>query len=453
MSKVNLDIHPEKYQSPGNGIKGTEKDFLGKYTTYYYTNGAEKFTLTGLSYKNTRFSTVVLTPITDVKNVVTYFENGNKKLLIIYIKTTTKHFYYTNNNAISNTNSNTEFADFVTKDGRALGEDPELKEILQKIEDDKKLYYNDLSVELKDKLWRSSSVIFDLRKIPKQSYNSEVTDENITISEPTEIDNTYSRVEHGMASEPFYIKGVTLPNSESMTLDGGFPNDPLGKFYIYQKTDDYTNPLLVTLKVNVSGNVERYINSYYYLSKNSNNSDKWDISRVAGVDIGDSDIKAILDNIVDYNKLDVSGLPPTVSGKLKDLTKDLIIDLTKTIDTSVGNTKEYYSEGVHIPYIKEKIQVQSYSVIRHAHTFPSFTVKSIKTGSGDITEKQLPPYGTLLGGLNVYCKDNLYSDPVLIELFCLDTSGNEKYQSSTTLLFPRQKRTNGQDMLSVQLIC
>ncbi|EKX72999.1 hypothetical protein BEWA_015600 [Theileria equi strain WA] len=419
-SGIRLDIHKDKWNQT-EGIKCETYNIHGGYHSYKYYSEPGKgkpFGLSAILYDGELLSGILPYPV-PVNYLFTYFNNSWTKLLGLHLQRNDTQTYFLNPDTDRDIKYVT-FTEFTIHSTSSLG-NRELWDVLGNVEADNGFNLGILGSSnnsIAKKLVESNTyVIFDLGKTSKK-YNSEITNEQVTVTSGGKIANTYPKIQHAPTTEPFYIKGLKSPKGQYIKVKGGFPNEPLdGSVNVYYKSVGNTDPLLIELKLKtLASDIGGYIISKYYISKTANGLE-WDIHKVAGVGIGDSDLKAVLEYLSSENKLDIDSLPPTVSGKLKDLTKDLEIDLTRTTEDKVGDTKSYTSNGVNIPYIKEKNQVHGYWVVRHANAFLSFSVKSIKTGSGgNITGNNLPPSGTLLGGLYAYYADSSYNKLVLIEL-------------------------------------
>ncbi|EKX72565.1 hypothetical protein BEWA_050330 [Theileria equi strain WA] len=427
MGGIELDIGQAKRDNPEGDIKVIKKDNnLQGYITYEYKGHNEKpFELTGLNYDSKRITTIViLSSIKNVNNVIICCDKGGKTVFIIGIGTTECHYYYTNSEADKNSDHSTKFEKFLVKGFSSLQND-DLNNIIYNIKINKTLDYDSLDIMLKNFLWRPNSVVFDLSKsADKSTYPSDVTDIQVSVGKGNMTDAKFLDVTHTPDISPFYIEDIKK-SGKHISIDGGFPNDPLTGFSVYYKIDDkkYNDPLLVVLTLNnLGGTDQRFISSHYLISKNKNNS-TWNIRRVVGTDTNENDIKAILSNIVLYNKLDFKYLN-NLKGRLNDLTEGLLIDLTNDFREEKG---QYTSEGKRIPYRKIKASAY-YTTISHADTFTSFTISGIKVTNSDFINRNLFHTERRIYGLNIFYKGNSTADPLLIHIL-EDTLGTNKWIS------------------------
>ncbi|AFZ79450.1 hypothetical protein BEWA_022980 [Theileria equi strain WA] len=409
---VRLDLDPKNGTTKKYDIERTENSTDGKvpegYKSYKYAKqDSGSFILSAFLFKGNLLPGVLLYPIS-VTSVITYFkESKYGRLLLVDIAVSDgKHVYYLNPDTTARGVTFTEFAP--TK--KTSLETGELDHVLQNINtnngfDIGKLITN-YSTTAK-KLFGDTDIIFDLSKT-NDKYDSEVTTQSVSVIDyGIKVASTYPKVDHTPASQPFYAKGIKLPNGKYMKVKGGFPNEGFTGFNVYYKEDNKNVPLLIELKLKVlatdAGN--SYIPGWYYIYK-TDNANTWDIIKVTGTSI-DNELPELLKKISTENNLEVEKLLPGV--------KDLEIDLTQTTNSNTGETKHYASGKTTVHY--KQVSFNEYKAIRHASAFPSFTVNSIKTGSGgDITKGQLPPPGTLLSKLNAYYNDSSHSQLVLIEL-------------------------------------
>ncbi|AFZ79857.1 hypothetical protein BEWA_027060 [Theileria equi strain WA] len=419
---VRLDLDPTKFNESYGDIKGS-KNYSGVpegYTSYKYANSgnSQAFVLFALLFKEKLLPGILQYP-TSVISVRTYFDTSGTKLLLIYLTVSDgNHKYYLNPDTGEEL-ENVIFTEFVSKNKETLST-PELTNVLYNIT----LYHGfnliqfniEHETETIKVIGGNSYLIFDLSKITS-TYKSEVTQEQVTLSRAIKIDHTYSSIKHHTKYSSFYVKGIKLGNnSEYMKVKGGFPNDPLTEFNVYYTHDKY-DPYLVTLKITFIGGA--HIPSEYYLTKTKKEgTGEWDIRKV-GSHIDKVGISKILRNISENNRLDVSSIEDSdLKNKLGDISKGLSIDLTLATDNIVGQTKSYNSEGIRIPYKKEKIE--NYWKVIHAYGMPSFILSGIQVSTNQFIEPgKLPPSGTLFAAFNVYYTGEDYKEPVIIEVICL----------------------------------
>lgn len=384
----------------------------GGYTKHYYSKSGS-FTVSSVSYKSTKL-TIDISKDTVITKIITYFTKNDDKLLCVYIHRKESCIYYINPNIDSPIGPSTYFEEFMTANKTILDENY-LSTVLKNVEDNKSINYRVLPGDIREKFLRSNDVFFDLRKTSGttsssgKKYFSDFTAMEVNLTDRKV--GQYPKVQHYPTNHPFYIKGIKDPNGKDIKVEGGFPNDPLNEFNVYYKDDNYKDPLLVELKVNLGTGSTGYIPEKYLISKNGEKTE-WDIIRIAGTWMGDNDLKAILDNIVENDKLEVEKLGDSVKNKFKDITKNLIINLNASFTSETGM---YSSEGQSIHYKVEKST--GYTVVQHASKFPTFTVTKIETSSGDITYPTfLPPPDTLINNLKIYYKGTDTKDPLLIYL-------------------------------------
>ncbi|AFZ79719.1 hypothetical protein BEWA_025680 [Theileria equi strain WA] len=426
---VRLDLNPKNGTTEKYGIKRSEnEEGLKEYKSYKYSkHDSGSFILSSLSYDRKPLQGI-LSYALPVTSITTYFNKDRKKLLLIQIALPGgNNWYYTNPDTKENP-ENLILTKFIPQNNVTL-EISDLKNILQTIKTNNGFNILELyrsHSKTAQKLVKKNYIIFDLTQKPnpggKTTYSSEVTNEQVAVSESKRINGTYPEVKHDPGYSQFRVLGIRLPDKSYMKVDG-FPDGLVEKFHVYYGRSDqnYGDPLLVDLKLVASSVYDiSYFPSRYYITKNTPEG-KWDIRKIFSEIKEKHAFPIILQNIVSYKKLDVDKLENTdgLREKLGDIRGGLTIDLTKT-EGAVGIIQYYSSDGVSIPYKKESsTNTYVYHSTRHAYGIPGFTVKNIKTGSGnDITEDKLPPSSTLLGGFYANYSGSGYERLLFLELIC-----------------------------------
>ncbi|EKX72309.1 hypothetical protein BEWA_047740 [Theileria equi strain WA] len=420
--RVRLDLDPSK-NFPTRIERSENKD--GKiegYNSYKYTVKYDgSFNLSALLY-NDELLPGLLSYDVSVRAVITYFKEKENKPLVVHLESNTTHTYYFNPDTISEP-GDVIFTEFIVS-GKAL-DTPELEKVLNNITRHSGFSITQLNAtdgSLSKKLLGENDIMFDLTHRPNASYISELANVNVNVSRYGTIDGLYQEVRHSSDYNQFRVLGIKLPGGQYMEVKGGFPNDLITEFSVYYRNGNHDDPYLVTLKISFVGS--NIIPSRYYLTKSDNEgTEQWDIRRVS-LHLDNSEILHILRDISLNGKLQLQAHgDESIKKKLYDIRNGLPIDLTQTTGGSPGQTKYYVSKDVLIPYMIMQDESNKYRFIRHANV-PSFTLKSVKTNSGEIDTKQLPPSGTLLGSFNVYYKNLEDKDPVLIELVCIYNTTN-----------------------------
>ncbi|EKX72574.1 hypothetical protein BEWA_050420 [Theileria equi strain WA] len=423
---VRLDLDPSKIGESHEDVKGsknTDSEVPG-YKSFKYEKSGGSFKLIALLYDDQRLGCIKL-PQESVSNVVTYFTSNGIAFLAFCIQTSEKCYYYTNSRAGTAVTSGTEFDEFLTKDGDALSKE-NLGKVLENVEANNQLDYVGLSDDMKERLWRRRGVLFDLNKHhfdsgPDTGYQSEVTDIKVTVEGPEEVDG-YKKLKHKV-NESFYIHGIEDTSHRHITLENGFPNDLLSGFtaYYYKESSYYTyNPLLIILDSHSSGD-PRDVMSQYYLSKRT--STEWDIRRIKGAGLAEkNELPEVLKSIEQNSKLDISQLSELKS-KLADITEGLKINL-KEADTDIGTYN--CDDGKEVPY--EKMISNRYTVVVHASTFASFTIREINvTKDQSIPSTDLIPLNTRLSRLKVFYDGTVSTDDPLLIYFEYNGGGRKKW--------------------------
>ncbi|EKX72340.1 hypothetical protein BEWA_048070 [Theileria equi strain WA] len=447
MVNVDLDIGPAKRNiSQSESIKGTfESNGPSGYTKYVYKkSNSGTFTLSRLSYGGKKFTLIVTTSIHDVSKVVVYFKQVEGTLLAIHVSTNVKQYYYTNYNTSTSINEYSWFDEFITVCGKVLDESTEIKEILENIDKNTRLYYYRLSSGIKGNLWRSNDIVFNLTKNPKNNYSSELTDVAISPKQVETAIAGYNKVKHEIASEPFFVRKIEL-SSGDIQLGNEVPNVPIREFNAYYSTSDsgYSNPLLVLLDVKQQEDVDqyKYIPNKYLLSK-TEDTKNWDIRRIDG-SLGDKELRKVLENIVVNQRLIVEKLEENVQKKLTDISKDLIIYITRDFSVDNKNVGSYDSEGKTVYY--KKYTGNGYTRIKHCYTFFSFTVREINFDDNHSISGNLPSSNNTVYSLSSYStaiSNGNSGNPLLLYLYygekdhwlkrqCADITWKEHNDNST----------------------
>ncbi|EKX72501.1 hypothetical protein BEWA_049680 [Theileria equi strain WA] len=427
MSREILDIDPDKWNTQTSQISGSKDNHtLSPYFKYEYSNisGRSSLKLVSLQYKDQKLQ--ISLPSTLISKVATYFTKDNERLLALYIETTTKHIYYTNKDSSKPITKDSLFDYFLTKYGNTL-RTTNIKTILDSVHAKKSLDYDNLSEEIRKKLWRGNDIYFDLSQKPTNNvqnaeYLSEVTGVKVIIKKTITPNNKFLEVNHApkVTGSSFHIRGFSNSSNENVRVNDDFPYDLLKKFTVYYSLTDstYIDPLLVVLTPeNLTGD-PMYVSSKYLISKHNDNV-QWEMCRVKDGFVVDHAIEEILKNIQENTKLNLEK-NPDLKEKLKDITYDLFIDLTRNFDKNEG---QYTSDDKQIPY--RKIVSTGYSFISHAETFNGFTVKEIKTRETTIKHPTIPINARIRKLCVFYSGTSETTDPLLI--YFLERSGNAKW--------------------------
>ncbi|EKX72114.1 hypothetical protein BEWA_045780 [Theileria equi strain WA] len=421
--EINLDIGPSRFNgNHHNDIKGVKRrDYPSEYICYEYEKATGVLFQLDQLYYGTQELDYIIPPTEKVSKIITYFTSTSNSLLVIQIKAEYRCYYYTNHNTDVEMNPDSIFDDFVTINQNELATE-DLTTILKKVEEEKSLDYESLSNEMKTKLLRRGEIVFDLKQQPKGGkrgrYKSKLTGVEIWVENSEIKSGEYTKVRHRQLCHQFWIKGIKNPKGDDITLEAGFPNEPLEEFSVYYDSQDksYANPLLIVLTVwaKYPGGSQEYGPGKYLLSKNRNCA-TWHIRRVSSALFNEEIcIPKIIDNIELHNRLEVSKLKSSIHDKVKDVTRELSLDATQT-----SLQRGTYSNRSIIHYRKGPL-VEGYNTVLHADTFPSFTVRSVKVnGATTIDYTRLPPFSVPFVKFCVYYT-NSYKIPVLIEFICLN---------------------------------
>ncbi|AFZ80793.1 hypothetical protein BEWA_002000 [Theileria equi strain WA] len=415
----NLDISPKKLEDQlRHGISGTRHENSPKpYTKYEYTSyTGESFILLTVSYNGITLKQIK-PPAYDILKFCTYFTEN--VLVALHIKYSGMNYYYMTVDNSSTTGYNIKLQEFKTT--HELDEERELKRILDSVNINKALDYQGLSKKIREKLFGKRDIFFDLhRNHWNEGYASEVTNISIKITKGGEI-GEYQSLQHKPNVPSFYIKGLYNVRYQLITLDNGFPNEPLDHFSAYYKEISgyyHRDPMVIIL--NIQENKDpRCIPGKYIITNDDYTS--WSILRTGTTSLSITEISKIVDAIVNNgNKLYVNKLPEDIQKKLRDITKDLILDLTHRLNQAEGI---YHSvDGMNIPY--KRTYTGRYLVVSHADTFSSFTVKSATIGNVPI-EGSLIPLNTRFSRFKAYYNENDTNNPLLI--YMMQINGDTKW--------------------------
>ncbi|EKX72380.1 hypothetical protein BEWA_048470 [Theileria equi strain WA] len=422
MYTLKLDIGNEKWNKPQErGIRGTTKvdRSLSPYIKYEYHNG-ESFTASQLLYNDVPLDFIIPESKKDAKRIITYF-SSEKILLVVQIEVNDRCTYYVNKKVDKPIDDTAVFEDFVTVYSRSL-EATELKEIMNRIKG-RNFYYDALSEGLRNKLLRGADLIFDLRQKPPGEHTAKTSAYkymNTTISLIKQDQGTkgFVSVAHRPRPRNFWVKSITGPDGHEITVDGGFTRETIETFKVYYGTNDFTyeNPLVIvlTMSLDYKGSITR-LSEKYLLSRNGARN-VWESRRICGnVDsYRRNDFWEVLENISRYGRLKVEELSRDIQRQLVDITKNLTINFTK-----VYSPEGLYASNRATVHYRKDASPAGYSLVLHADTFPSFTVKRIRIRDGnELTGNKLPPTNTVFGRFAVYYDGKDYKTPVLIEMIC-----------------------------------
>ncbi|EKX72616.1 hypothetical protein BEWA_000010 [Theileria equi strain WA] len=436
---IRLDLDPNNGTTKKDNVERTENSADHKvdgYTSYKYAKQDSKdpFVLSALLFGKSPLPGILSYPIL-VTYVTTYFNSVGTKLLLMHISVSDgNHKYYLNPDT-SRKPENLAFTEFIPQNKQSLNSD-ELYDILQDITNNDGFglaQFGSSKRNRANKLVGENYLIFNLERGPDNSYKSEITDLDIKTM-PVDIVSVsgFSKVRHTPDYSQFRLLGIKLKNGQYMKVTDGFPNDPIEEFYVYYRDSDhnYNDPLLISLKIVQNGIYGiNYLPSRYYITKNiSNNSRKWDIRKIGSyIDERNGGLRQVLQSISANGKLAVDSIEDSeLRDKLGDTSKGLTIDLTQTTAGGNGSTGAYTSDNISIPYKRESSTGSYiYHTITHAYNFPSFTIKTINTVSGEIGSDKLPP-GTVFGRLRANYSGGDYNNLLFLELLCLYNSQDTK---------------------------
>ncbi|EKX72315.1 hypothetical protein BEWA_047800 [Theileria equi strain WA] len=206
-----LDIDPNKLSEPGDGINGSQKhDGPQGYTSYEYTkSGGESFELRFISYENEKYLPF-LPPKGKISKVTIYYANRGTILLAVQIATEKdRNYYYICKDVSKTVDEDSEFYEFV-ENGKKRLTNQDIRTILQKVETNK-FYYEQLSNDLRGKLWRKNDSTVDISRYPGGSGNKKVRQDakggyyytnevgvrvNLTVENYPDRDGSYTKLTH-----------------------------------------------------------------------------------------------------------------------------------------------------------------------------------------------------------------------------------------------------------------
>ncbi|EKX73887.1 hypothetical protein BEWA_039250 [Theileria equi strain WA] len=414
MADETLDLHPNKWDY-NKKLKAVDTSNWNStpYIENEYAIQPEKkpFKLAKILYNEESIEGITLNSIT-VTSVSVFYDPQKTKLLAFCLCSGKKYNYYANQNTTKEV-TKTTFTTF------SLNYKPDVtitRNFLENIYENKGLNIVSLASncnEIARKLFRDTDIIFDLDKHlggdgDFKKYKSDTHGETIIVYNPKPLGTRFVVVRY--LTSMFTILGIKLKN-KNITINGGFPAETFTEFSVCYKKEDkkYSDPLLMVLKIQSSHHTIGHIAGIYLLSKNTK-STIWDSTKVAGFEIYEKDFEEVLDNIVRYSRLQTSGLTHDLKNKLRDGTKDLILDIDK-VTKQDSDTYSYNGKTVH--YRRQSME-EGYFAMEHAHKFQTFTIKKVKTKDSRFTD--IPSNNILVSLFKVYFNERIGEHPLLIYL-------------------------------------